>query len=162
MVDVVSPLTGTVARVERAVGAAVDPTTPLVIIESMKMEYAIDAGAGGTLAELRVAVGDPVQAGDVLAVVAEGVPRRTTRRRWSPTWRPTPRRRARPDRRRLPARRPTRAAPIWPRSSTATPSASTPPGPTWSPAVTPAGTAPPARTSPTSSTRARSSSTAPS
>src|SRR5688572_15615160 len=71
MVDVVSPLTGTVARVERRVGAPVDPTTPVVIVESMKMEYAIDAGADGTLAEVRVAAGDSVQAGDVLAVVAE-------------------------------------------------------------------------------------------
>jgi acetyl-CoA carboxylase carboxyltransferase component len=74
MVDVVSPLTGTVARVERAVGAAVDPATPVVIVESMKMEYSIDAGAAGTLAEVRVTAGDPVQTGDVLAVVAEGVP----------------------------------------------------------------------------------------
>jgi acetyl-CoA carboxylase carboxyltransferase component len=73
MVDIVSPLTGTVARVERAVGAAVDPTTPVVIVESMKMEYGINAGADGTLAEVRVAAGDSVQAGDVLAVVAEGV-----------------------------------------------------------------------------------------
>jgi acetyl-CoA carboxylase carboxyltransferase component len=72
MVDVVSPLTGTVARVERRVGAPVDRTTPVVIVESMKMEYAIDAGADGTLAEVRVAAGDSVQAGDVLAVVAEG------------------------------------------------------------------------------------------
>jgi acetyl-CoA carboxylase carboxyltransferase component len=74
MVEVVSPLTGTVARVERAVGSAVDPATPVVIVESMKMEYAIDAGAAGTLAEVRVTAGDSVQTGDVLAVVDEGVP----------------------------------------------------------------------------------------
>jgi acetyl-CoA carboxylase carboxyltransferase component len=73
MIVVVSPLTGTVARVERAVGAAVDSTTPVVIVESMKMEYVIDAGTDGTLAEVRVAAGDAVQPGDVLAVVAEGV-----------------------------------------------------------------------------------------
>ena len=71
MADVVSPLTGTVARVELTVGAAVDPATAVVIVESMKMEYAIDAGANGTLAEVRVAVGDAVQAGDVLAIVTE-------------------------------------------------------------------------------------------
>ena len=71
MADVLSPLTGTVARVERAVGSPVDPATPVVVVESMKMEYAIDAGAGGTLAEVRVAVGDTVQVGDVLAVVSE-------------------------------------------------------------------------------------------
>jgi len=72
MADVLSPLTGTVARVERPVGAAVDPATPVVVVESMKMEYAIDAGVDGTLAEVRVAVGDAVQVGDVLAVVVPG------------------------------------------------------------------------------------------
>ena len=71
MADVVSPLTGTVARVERAVGAPVDAATTIVVVESMKMEYAVDAGTGGTLAEIRVAVGDAVQPGDVLAVVSE-------------------------------------------------------------------------------------------
>jgi acetyl-CoA carboxylase carboxyltransferase component len=35
----------------------------------MKMEYAIEAGVAGTLAEVRVAAGDTVQAGDLLAVV---------------------------------------------------------------------------------------------
>ena len=71
MADVVSPLTGTVARVERAVGARVDTATTIVVVESMKMEYAVDAGTGGTVAEIRVEVGDAVQPGDVLAVVSE-------------------------------------------------------------------------------------------
>jgi acetyl-CoA carboxylase carboxyltransferase component len=74
MAEIVSSLTGTVARVEQAVGATIDPTATVVIVESMKMEYAVEAGVGGTLAELRVAVGDTVQPGDVLAVVAEGEP----------------------------------------------------------------------------------------
>ncbi len=69
MVEIVSPLAGTVARIERAVGAAVDAGTTVVIVESMKMEYAIDAGAAGTVASVGVAVGDTVQPGDVLAVV---------------------------------------------------------------------------------------------
>jgi acetyl-CoA carboxylase carboxyltransferase component len=69
MSEVVSPLTGTVVRVERAVGAAVDAGTVVVVIESMKMEYAVDTGAGGTVTELRVGEGDAVQAGQVLAVV---------------------------------------------------------------------------------------------
>jgi acetyl-CoA carboxylase carboxyltransferase component len=69
MSEVVSPLTGTVVRVERAVGAAVEAGTVVVVIESMKMEYAVDTGAGGTVTELRVGEGDAVQAGQVLAVV---------------------------------------------------------------------------------------------
>jgi acetyl-CoA carboxylase carboxyltransferase component len=72
MADVLSPLTGTIARIDRPVGASVDATTPVVIVESMKMEYAIDAGVAGTVAEVRVGPGDAVQKGDVLAVVSEG------------------------------------------------------------------------------------------
>ena len=72
MADVRSPLTGTVARVERPVGAAVARSTPVVVVESMKMEYAVDAGIDGTVVEVRVTVGEAVQAGDVLVVVSEG------------------------------------------------------------------------------------------
>jgi acetyl-CoA carboxylase carboxyltransferase component len=74
MAQVVSPLTGTVARVERAVGAAVDAATTVVILESMKMEYAIEAGVAGTVSEVRVKEGDTVQAGDLLAVITVGAP----------------------------------------------------------------------------------------
>jgi len=74
MAQVVSPLTGTVARVERAVGAAVDAATTVVILESMKMEYAIEAGVAGTVSEVRVKQGDTVQAGDLLAVITVGAP----------------------------------------------------------------------------------------
>ena len=70
MAEIVSPLTGTIARVERAVGAAVDTGTTVVVVESMKMEYAIDAAAPGTVTDVRVAAGDAVQAGDVLVVVS--------------------------------------------------------------------------------------------
>ncbi len=80
------------------------------------MEYAIDAGADGTLAEVRVAVGDPVQAGDVLAVVAEA-----PRRRDEPVAQPGDTQVAasadRPRRRRLRIGRPTGPVPISPRSS---------------------------------------------
>jgi acetyl-CoA carboxylase carboxyltransferase component len=69
MAEIVSPIAGTVARIERAVGSAVDAGTTLVILESMKMEYAIDAGSAGTVTTVPVAVGDTVQPGDVLAVV---------------------------------------------------------------------------------------------
>ena len=71
MVEVRAPLTGTVVRVVE-VGTAVGASTPVVVIESMKMEYGVDAGTDGTVAELRVAVGDTVQADAVLAVVTPG------------------------------------------------------------------------------------------
>jgi acetyl-CoA carboxylase carboxyltransferase component len=74
MGDVVAPLTGTVARVERLPGAAVEAGTTVLVVESMKMEYAVEAGEAGTVADVRVAVGDAVQAGDLLAVVTPGAP----------------------------------------------------------------------------------------
>ena len=74
MAEVLSPLTGTVARVERAPGAAVSAATTVVVVESMKMEYAIEAGVDGTVAEVRVSEGDTVKAGDLLAVVTAGAP----------------------------------------------------------------------------------------
>jgi biotin carboxyl carrier protein len=40
-----------------------------VVLEAMKMEHQILAPAAGRLAEVRVAAGSQVQAGDVLAVV---------------------------------------------------------------------------------------------
>jgi acetyl-CoA carboxylase carboxyltransferase component len=71
MVEVRSPLTGTVVRVVEA-GTAVAASTPVVVIESMKMEYGVDAGTAGTVAEVHVRAGDTVQADAVLAVVAPG------------------------------------------------------------------------------------------
>jgi multidrug efflux pump subunit AcrA (membrane-fusion protein) len=43
-----------------------------VVLEAMKMEHQIVAPTAGRLAEVRVAAGDQVQAGDVLAVVDPG------------------------------------------------------------------------------------------
>src|SRR5215468_4347652 len=78
MAEVVSPLTGTVARVERVAGSAVSAATTVLVVESMKMEYAIEAGVDGTVAEVRVAEGDSVRPGDLLAVVTAGAPAGTT------------------------------------------------------------------------------------
>jgi acetyl-CoA carboxylase carboxyltransferase component/biotin carboxyl carrier protein len=70
MAEVRSRLQGTVARIERAPGQDVEATTTLVIIESMKMEYPVEAGVTGAVQQMLVAVGDAVQPGDLLAVVA--------------------------------------------------------------------------------------------
>ena len=43
----------------------------LVLLESMKMEIPVLAEESGTLSEVKVKVGDVIQAGDVIAVYAE-------------------------------------------------------------------------------------------
>jgi NAD(P)-dependent dehydrogenase (short-subunit alcohol dehydrogenase family) len=73
MAEVRSPLRGSVVRVVAAPGAIVEPSSPVVIVESMKMEYVVEAGAGGTIGKVVVAPGDAVTTGDLLAVVEEAV-----------------------------------------------------------------------------------------
>ncbi|MGH9191360.1 MAG: carboxyl transferase domain-containing protein, partial [Acidimicrobiales bacterium] len=60
---------GSVVRVVAAPGAPVEPSSPVVIVESMKMEYVVEAGSAGTIGKVVVAPGDAVRSGDVLAVV---------------------------------------------------------------------------------------------
>jgi propionyl-CoA carboxylase alpha chain len=60
---------GNVVRIEADRGDRVRAGQPVVVLEAMKMEHQIVAPAAGRLAEVRVAAGDQVQAGAVLAVV---------------------------------------------------------------------------------------------
>jgi acetyl-CoA carboxylase carboxyltransferase component len=67
--EVRSPLKGTIVRVDVAAGGVVQASTPVAVIESMKMEYVIEAGVAGTVRAVRVTGGDPVQPGEVLIVI---------------------------------------------------------------------------------------------
>ncbi|HEX2563779.1 MAG TPA: biotin/lipoyl-containing protein, partial [Acidimicrobiales bacterium] len=71
MAEVRSPLRGSVVRVVAAAGTRVEPSSPVVIVESMKMEYVVEAGAAGTIGKVVVAAGDAVGSGDLLAIVEE-------------------------------------------------------------------------------------------
>ena len=64
-----APMPGTVVRVFARPGEAVRAGQALVVLEAMKMEHQVRTPAGGRLAELRVAVGQAVDQGMVLAVV---------------------------------------------------------------------------------------------
>lgn len=64
-----APLPGTVVRVVAERGALLEQGQPILVLEAMKMEHIIRATAHGYLADLRVAVGDTVDSGAVLAVV---------------------------------------------------------------------------------------------
>ncbi|GAA1100843.1 acetyl/propionyl/methylcrotonyl-CoA carboxylase subunit alpha [Kitasatospora arboriphila] len=64
-----APMPGTVVRSAAAVGDTVAAGQPLLWLEAMKMEHQVTAPADGLLTELRVAPGQQVEPGAVLAVV---------------------------------------------------------------------------------------------
>jgi propionyl-CoA carboxylase alpha chain len=66
----VAPMPGSVVRVDAQVGAEVAAGDVLVVLEAMKMEHAVRAGAAGTVTEVQVSAGDQVDAGALLAVVS--------------------------------------------------------------------------------------------
>ena len=55
-----SEITGSVWKVEVAVGQTVNEGDTLVIVESMKMEIPISAPASGVVTEILIAEGEPV------------------------------------------------------------------------------------------------------
>ena len=60
---------GKVFKLEASVGQAVKKGDPVVILEAMKMEIPVVAPEDGTVASINVAVGDPVEAGALLATL---------------------------------------------------------------------------------------------
>ena len=64
-----APMPGSVVRVAVTAGDRVEAGQVLVVLEAMKMEHAVHAGAPGTVAEVGVAEGDQVETGTVLVVV---------------------------------------------------------------------------------------------
>ena len=64
-----APMPGIVVRTAVAVGEAVTAGQPLLWLEAMKMEHRVTAPADGMLTELRVAPGQQVEPGALLAVV---------------------------------------------------------------------------------------------
>ena len=62
---------GTIVSVDAEVGSAVRANDVVLVMESMKMEHEIRAGASGILREVTVAQGDTVYEGHPLAVIEE-------------------------------------------------------------------------------------------
>jgi acetyl-CoA carboxylase biotin carboxyl carrier protein len=67
--DVEAHITGTVWKIEVAVGDPVDEGDTVVILESMKMEMPVEAEDPGKVAEIRCEEGQSVSEGDVLVVL---------------------------------------------------------------------------------------------
>lgn len=60
---------GKIFKIEANVGQAVKAGDPIVILEAMKMEIPVVAPQDGTVASIDVTVGDPVEAGALLATL---------------------------------------------------------------------------------------------
>jgi acetyl-CoA carboxylase carboxyltransferase component len=65
--ELASPMVGTVVHVPLGPGDAVAEGTTVVVLESMKMEHPVRAAAAGRVTDVRVAVGDAVEVGQLLA-----------------------------------------------------------------------------------------------
>ena len=70
MSKVTAPVTGTVWKIQVAVGDAVEAGQSVVILESMKMEMPVESTDGGTVSEILVTAGQAVEEGDVLVSLA--------------------------------------------------------------------------------------------
>jgi 3-methylcrotonyl-CoA carboxylase alpha subunit len=68
-VEIVSPMPGSVVRVDVGVGDSVDAGDPIVTLEAMKMEHVVVATSSGRVAELTVSVNQQVARGEVLALI---------------------------------------------------------------------------------------------
>ena len=67
--DIPAHITGTVWKIEVAVGDSVSEGDDVVILESMKMEMPVEAEDSGKVAEIRCEEGQSVAEGDVLVVL---------------------------------------------------------------------------------------------
>jgi acetyl-CoA carboxylase biotin carboxyl carrier protein len=68
--NVEAHITGTVWKIEVAVGDQIQEGDSVVILESMKMEMPVEAEDEGTVAEILVEEGQSVSEGDVLVVLS--------------------------------------------------------------------------------------------
>lgn len=68
--QILAEVSGTVFRIEVAIGQAVREGDTLLIVESMKMEIPVSAPAAGTVRAVRVAEGEAVQEDTVVLELA--------------------------------------------------------------------------------------------
>lgn len=68
-IEVRAEVTGKVWKIQVPVGSQVAADDSVMIVESMKMEIPVISEEGGTVVELRVAEGEAVEDGQVVAIV---------------------------------------------------------------------------------------------
>ena len=70
MIDVLSPISGSVWMIEKRPGDEVREGDMIMILESMKMEFPVTAPCNGTVQEVRVGEADLVEEGTVVATIS--------------------------------------------------------------------------------------------
>ncbi len=70
MVQIVAPMGGKVVKISVKPGDSLSEDDEVAVLEAMKMEMPILCEEGGTVAEVKVAAGDTVEAEQVLMVLA--------------------------------------------------------------------------------------------
>ncbi len=68
-VEIEAQITGSVWKIEKAIGDQVEEEDVLLIIESMKMEIPVEAPCAGRIQEIRVEEGQAIEEGEVLLVL---------------------------------------------------------------------------------------------
>lgn len=68
-ISVTAPMVGKILRIEKNAGDAVEEDDVVIVMEAMKMEIPVVAPGGGTLKEVKVTVGQSVEAGEDLAEI---------------------------------------------------------------------------------------------
>lgn len=66
---ITAPMVGKILKVEKNVGDRVDEDEVVLIMEAMKMEIPVVATASGVLKDLKVSVGQAVEADQLLAEI---------------------------------------------------------------------------------------------
>ena len=72
MADVAAHITGTVWKIQVAIGDRVENEQTLVILESMKMEMPVEAPQAGRVTAIHVSEGQAVDEGDLLVTLEDG------------------------------------------------------------------------------------------
>lgn len=68
-IEVASEVAGSVWKLVADPGASLDTGDPILILESMKMEIPVEAPVPGRLVQLCVSEQDPVEEGQVVAIL---------------------------------------------------------------------------------------------
>lgn len=62
-------MVGKILKIEKNVGDQVAEDDVVVVMEAMKMEIPVVAPASGTMKEIKISLGQAVEAGDILAEI---------------------------------------------------------------------------------------------